>query len=75
MLRVRRGDHADGDQTRIAALKMASAKKSKAQVSAEADRIDDLAHALADHFGRKVVLVVDGQEVVVEPRAVRRPDS
>jgi hypothetical protein len=40
---------------------MASAKKSEAQVSPdlrdEADRIDDLAHALADHFGRKVVVV------------------
>ena len=47
--------------------------KSKAEVSAdqrdEADRIDDLAHALADHFGRKVVLVwPDDKEVVVEPR-------
>jgi hypothetical protein len=47
--------------------------KSKTQVPAdlriEADRIDDLAHALADHFGRKVVLVwPDDKEVVVEPR-------
>ena len=47
--------------------------KSETQVSTdlrdEADRIDDLAHALADHFGRKVVLVwPDDKEVVVEPR-------
>jgi hypothetical protein len=78
MLRLRRGDEAEGD----AALKvraMASAKKSEAQVSQdlrdEADRIDDLAHALADHFRRKVVVVMDDQEVVVEPRTVRRRDS
>ena len=48
--------------------------KSETQVSTdlrdEADRIDDLAHALADHFGRKVVLVwPEDKEVVVEPRA------
>ena len=48
-------------------------QKSEAEVSTdqrdEADRIDDLAHALADHFGRKVVLVwPDDKEVVVEPR-------
>ena len=50
MLRLRSEDEADSD----AALKfcaMASAKKSEAQVSPdlrdEADRIDDLAHALA----------------------------
>jgi len=47
--------------------------KSKTQVPAasrtEADRLDDLVHALADHFGRKVVLVwPDDKEVVVEPR-------
>jgi hypothetical protein len=51
--------------------------KSKTQASAnlrtEADRIDDLAHALADHFGRKVVLVwPDDKEVVVEPRSEPR---
>ena len=79
MLRLRRGDHADSDQTRTAALKMASAKKSEAQVSAdlrdEADTIDDLAHALADHFGRKVVVMwPDDQEAVVGPRAQRRLD-
>ena len=54
--------------------------KSETQVSAdlrdEADRIDDLAHALADHFGRRVVVVwTDDKEVVVEPRAERRLDS
>ena len=54
--------------------------KSEAEVSAdqrdEADRIDDLAHALADHFGRKVVLVwPDDKEVVVEPRPELRPDG
>ena len=72
MLRLRRGDEAEGD----AALKvraMASAKKSEAQVSHdlrdEADRIDDLAHALTDYFRRKAVVVgTDDQEVVVEPR-------
>ena len=47
--------------------------KSKTQVPAnlrtEADRLDDLVQALADHFGRKVVLVwPDDKEVVVEPR-------
>ena len=47
--------------------------KSKTQVPAdlrtEADRLDDLLHALADHFGRKAVLVwPDDKEVVVEPR-------
>ena len=46
--------------------------KSEAEVSAdlrhEADRIDNLAHALADLFGRKVVVVwPDDKEVVVEP--------
>ena len=47
--------------------------KSETQVSTdlrdEADRIDDLAYALADHFGRTVVAVwTDDKEVVVEPR-------
>jgi beta-xylosidase len=54
--------------------------KSEADLSTdqrdEADRIDDLAHALADHFGRKVVLVwPDDKEVVVEPRPERRLDG
>jgi hypothetical protein len=54
--------------------------KSETQVSAdlrdEADRIDDLAHALADYFRRNVVVVgADDKEVVVEPRAERRLDS
>jgi beta-xylosidase len=54
--------------------------KSEADLSTdqrdEADRIDDLAHALADHFGRKVVLVwPDDKEVVVEPRPELRPDG
>ena len=58
----------------------AEAEKSEAEVSAglrdEADRIDDLARALADHFGRKVVLVwPDDKEVVVEPRTELRPDG
>ena len=37
----------------------------------ETDAIDDLAHALADYFRRKVVVVGtdDQEEVVVEPRA------
>ena len=53
--------------------------KSKTQVPAdlwdEADTID-LAHALADYYGRKVVVVwTDDKEVVVEPRAERRLDS
>jgi hypothetical protein len=51
--------------------------KSKTQAPAalrdEADRIDDLARALADRFGRKVVLVwPDDKEVVVEPRSEQR---
>ena len=54
--------------------------KSEAEVSAglrdEADRIDDLARALADHFGRKVVLVwPDDTEVVVEPCPELRLDG
>ena len=54
--------------------------KSKTQVSAdqrdEADRIDALAHALADQFGRKVVVVwPDDKEVVIEPRPELRPDG
>ena len=53
--------------------------KSQTQVSAdlwdEADTID-LAHALADYYGRKVVVVwTDDKEVVVEPRAKRRLDN
>jgi hypothetical protein len=59
---------------------MTSANKSEAQVSPdlrdEADSIDDLAHALADHFGRKVLLVwPDDNEVVVEPRPEQWLDS
>ena len=59
---------------------MASETKSETQVSPDlpgaADRIDDLAHALADYFRRKVVVVgTDDQEVVVEPRAEQRLDS
>jgi hypothetical protein len=59
---------------------MASGAKSEPQVSAdlrdEADAVDDLAHALADFFGRKVVVAgTDDKEVVVEPRAARRLDS
>ena len=54
--------------------------KSKIQVPAdqrdEAGRIDDLAHALADQFGRKVVLVwPDDEEVVIEPGPKLRPDG
>jgi len=54
--------------------------KSEAEVSAdlrdEADRINNLAHALADLFGRKVVVVwPDDKEVVVEPRPELRPDG
>ena len=53
--------------------------KSETQVSAdlwdEADTLD-LAHALANYYGRKVVVVgTDDHEVVVEPRAERRLDS
>ena len=54
--------------------------KTKTQVPAdlrtEADRLDYLVQALADHFGRKVVLVwPDDKEVVVEPRPELRPDD
>ena len=44
--------------------------KSEAEVLRdEADRIDALARALADQFGRKVVVVwPDDEEVVFEPR-------
>ena len=80
MLRLRRGDEADGDAA-LDFVAMASATKSEAQVSAdlpdETDAIDDLAHALADYFRRKVVVVGtdDQEEVVVEPRAKQRLDS
>jgi hypothetical protein len=58
----------------------AEVSKSEAEVSAdlldEADRIDKLAHALADLFGRKVVVVwPDDKEVVVEPHPELRPDG
>ena len=47
-----------------------------ADLRTEADRLDDLVHALADHFGRKVVLVwPDDKEVVVEPRPELRADG
>ena len=47
-----------------------------ADLRTEADRLDDLVHALADHFGRKVVLVwPDDKEVVVEPRPELRLDG
>ena len=39
-----------------------------ADLSDEADRIDELARALADHLDRTVVLMLpDGEEVAVEP--------
>ena len=41
----------------------------------EAETIGDLAHALGDYVRRKVFVVRDDQEVVVEPRAERRRDS
>ena len=51
--------------------------KTKTQVPAdEADRIDALAHALADYFRRRVVVVrTDDKEVVIGPRARQRLDS
>ena len=50
-----------------------SKTKVPADLRSEAERLDDLMHALADHFGRKVVLVwPDDKEVVVEPRHERR---
>jgi len=52
--------------------------KSEAEVSAdlEADRMDALARALADLFGRKAVLVwPDDKEEVFEPRAGRSRDG
>jgi len=56
----------------IVEVPKSEAEKSEADVSAglrdEADRIDDLARALADHFGRKAVLVgPDDTEVEIEP--------
>ena len=58
---------------------MASAPKTETQASADlrnqADRIDDLARALAAYFGRKVVMVTDDKEVVVKPRTERRLGS
>jgi hypothetical protein len=53
-----------------------STTQEPADLRTEADRLDDLAHALADHFGRKIVLVwPDDKEVVVEPRPELRPDG
>ena len=54
--------------------------KSEADVSAdlrdEAGRIDDLARLLADHFGRKVVLVwPDDTEVEIVPCPELRLDD
>jgi len=54
--------------------------KSKVEVPAdlrtEAERLDDLVHALADQLGRKVVLVLpDDTEVVVEPSPEPRLDG
>jgi len=54
--------------------------KSETQVSRDqpgaADRIDDLAHAPADYFRRKVVVVgTDDKELVIEPRVERRLDN
>ena len=62
------------------AEKSSEAEKSEAEVSAgpreEADRIDDLARALADHFGRKVVLVwPDDTEVEIVPCPELRLDD
>ena len=61
-------------------LRIVEVPKSEAEVSAdlrdEADRINALARALADLFGRKAVVVwPDDTEVVVEPRAERRLDG
>ena len=58
----------------------AEAEKSEAKGPAglrdEADRIDDLARALADHFDRKVVLVwPDDTEVGIEPCPELRLDG
>ena len=53
--------------------------KSEAEVSAdlrdEAERIDALARALANQFGRNVVVVWPDQEVVVEPRPEQSLDG
>ena len=52
-----------------------SKTKVPADLRSEADRLDDLMHSLADHFGRRVVLVwPDDNEVVVEPRPELRLD-
>ena len=49
--------------------------KTQADLRDEADKVDALAHALADYLGRKVVVVrTDDTEVVVEPHATRRLD-
>jgi hypothetical protein len=51
--------------------------KSEAEVLRdEADRINALARALADQFGRKVVVVwPDDEEAVIEPRPGLRQDG
>jgi hypothetical protein len=64
-----------GDLVRIVEV-----AKTETQVLAdlrdEAGRIDDLAHALADHLGRTVVVVwTDDQEVLIEPRPELTLDS
>ena len=54
--------------------------KSEEEVSTDqrddAERLTDLAHAMADLFGRKVVVVwPDDKEEMIEPRPELRPDG
>ena len=74
------GTHGDLPFSARGELGIVEVPKSEAEVSAdlrdEADRINALARALADLFGRKAVVVwPDDTEVVVEPRAERRLDG
>ena len=60
MLRLRRGDEAEGDAALdFVRWRARRNQKHKCQpiCADETDAIDDLAHALADYFRRKVVVV------------------
>jgi len=57
-------------------IKKTSKKKSLSTDLRDADRVEALARALADHFGSKVVVVAtDDKELVIEPGGKQKPDA
>jgi hypothetical protein len=67
-----------GDRARLWGTEKMSKSKSHVPATDRRDdtALNDIAKALADHFGRAVVVAnVDGTEVVVKPRAGRTLDS